>query len=316
MGTARGGSRTCCKLIQERCGRVEIRQIQYFICLFEEGSMTAAARRMHIVQPALSAQIAKLEAELEQTLFIRHRKGMTPTEAGRRMYQLYRPILDDLIQAREDMMVQPSGLSGNVRIGMISSLMETILSGVLIAFSQRHPQVHINVTNGPLLDWLTEQRIELAIMDKPPGRFGLHIEPLFDEPLVLVGPASSALPPGPVALQTISRLPLILTGPQHGVRIIIDNALAGSGILLQPNLEVDSMPAILSVLAEAKLYSLLPTLLAEQVRDHEQYRIWPLHGPTISRQTSLIHHPKFPLSPAASAFAALVREHTSHLISK
>src|SRR5690606_29325560 len=127
-----------------------------------------------------------------------------------------------------------------------------------------HPRVHVNVTNGPLLDWVSEQRIELAIMDKPPGRFGLHIEPLFDEPLVLVGPASSALPAGAVSLPTIARLPLILTGPQHGIRIIIDNALAGSGILLQPNLEVDSMPAILSVLAEANLYSLLPTLLAEQ----------------------------------------------------
>lgn len=278
--------------------------------------MTAAARRMHIVQPALSAQIAKLEAELGQNLFIRHRKGITPTEAGLRMYQLYRPLLDDWKRAREEMLTQSEGLSGKLRIGMIGSLMETILSGVLIAFSQRHPRVQVNVTNGPLLDWVSEQQIELAIMDKPPGSLGLHIEPLFDEPLVLVGPADSSLPPGSVAMQQASRLPLILTGPKHGLRIIIDNALAGSGILLQPSLEVDSMPAILSVLAEARLYSLLPTLLANQISTDARYQVWTVHSPSIARQTSLIHHPKYPLSPAAAVFAQLVRSHTSHLIKR
>ncbi len=64
---------------------MELRQIQYFICLFEEGTATRAAKRLNIVQPALSMQIAKLEDELGQQLFERSAQGMHPTPAGRQM---------------------------------------------------------------------------------------------------------------------------------------------------------------------------------------------------------------------------------------
>ncbi len=68
---------------------MDLKQIQYFIALFEDGSVTRAAKRLNIVQPALSMQIAKLEDELKQTLFERGAHGMTPTAAGRLMYRLY-----------------------------------------------------------------------------------------------------------------------------------------------------------------------------------------------------------------------------------
>ena len=68
---------------------MDLRQIQYFIALFEDGSVTRAAKRLNIVQPALSMQIAKLEDELHQQLFERNAHGMAPTAAGRLMYRLF-----------------------------------------------------------------------------------------------------------------------------------------------------------------------------------------------------------------------------------
>ena len=67
---------------------MEFRQVQYFICLFEEGTVTRAARRLNIVQPALSMQIAKLEEDLGQQLFERTKQGMVPTSAARQMYRV------------------------------------------------------------------------------------------------------------------------------------------------------------------------------------------------------------------------------------
>ena len=61
---------------------MEFRQIQYFITLYEDGSVTRAARRLHIVQSALSMQMAKLEAEVGQRLFVRTPQGMQPTPAA------------------------------------------------------------------------------------------------------------------------------------------------------------------------------------------------------------------------------------------
>jgi DNA-binding transcriptional LysR family regulator len=65
---------------------MDLRQLNYFLCLYEEGSVTHAARRLNIVQPALSMQLAKLEEELGQRLFDRGAQGLRPTADGHRAY--------------------------------------------------------------------------------------------------------------------------------------------------------------------------------------------------------------------------------------
>jgi len=74
---------------------LDLRQIQYFVCLHEERSVTRAARQLNVVQPALSMQINRLERRLGLTLFDRTARGMIPTAAGEAMYRLYVPILLD-----------------------------------------------------------------------------------------------------------------------------------------------------------------------------------------------------------------------------
>jgi len=69
-------------------GLMELRQIQYFLCLYEEGSVTRAAQRLNIVQPALSMQISKLENELEVKLFERTKKGCDCNLRGSKDVQL------------------------------------------------------------------------------------------------------------------------------------------------------------------------------------------------------------------------------------
>src|SRR6476661_3387781 len=98
---------------------MEFRQIQYFICLFEEGSVTRAARRLNIVQPALSMQIARLEEELRQKLFERTRQGMLPTAVARRMYRQFLPVVRDSVQAQAQVMAADGEVHGSVRIGVI-----------------------------------------------------------------------------------------------------------------------------------------------------------------------------------------------------
>lgn len=80
---------------------MDLRQISYFVALFEEGSVTRAAQRMHVVQPALSMQMAKPGAELGQKLFGRTPKSMEPTAAAPTLYRMVQPILRDLARARE-----------------------------------------------------------------------------------------------------------------------------------------------------------------------------------------------------------------------
>ena len=62
---------------------IDTRLLRYFAAVAEEGTLTRAAQRLYVSQPALTKQIRQLEAQLGVTLFVRSRSGMTPTEAGR-----------------------------------------------------------------------------------------------------------------------------------------------------------------------------------------------------------------------------------------
>ena len=65
---------------------MDIRELRYFAAVFRERNLTAAAKRCFISQPSISAAITNLEAELGAALFIRHKKGMAPTEAAEQFH--------------------------------------------------------------------------------------------------------------------------------------------------------------------------------------------------------------------------------------
>jgi DNA-binding transcriptional LysR family regulator len=127
---------------------MDLKQIHYFIALFEDGSVTRAAKRLNIVQPALSMQISKLEAELHQPLFERGAHGMTPTDAARLMYRLYVPIIRDIEHAREQLSRSDVIVTGRVALGMVSSEAESVLPESLATFNALFPQVEVSVADG------------------------------------------------------------------------------------------------------------------------------------------------------------------------
>jgi DNA-binding transcriptional LysR family regulator len=79
---------------------MDIRELRYFAAVFRERNLTAAARRCFISQPSISAAITNLEAELGTTLFIRHKKGVAPTESAEQFHSVARRIIDDADAAR------------------------------------------------------------------------------------------------------------------------------------------------------------------------------------------------------------------------
>src|SRR5690349_25033466 len=118
---------------------MDLKQIQYFIALFEDGSVTRAAKRLNIVQPALSMQISKLEAELGQALFERGPHGMTPTDAARQMYRLYTPIMRDIEHALVKLSRQDVIVTGRVSLGMVAPGTKSVLADSLATFNDLIP---------------------------------------------------------------------------------------------------------------------------------------------------------------------------------
>jgi DNA-binding transcriptional LysR family regulator len=291
---------------------MELKQIQYFIALFEEGTVTRAARRLNIAQPALSMQIAKLEAEVRQKLFERGPHGMAPTEAARLMYRLYTPIMRDIDQAREHLSRRDVIVTGRVSLGMVSSEAQSVLPESLARFDALFPQVEVSVADGfsaQLIDAVESGRLDAAIINKPRGRLTLHVEPLIVEEMVLVtsvvhGPDL----PDAIDLTQHSGIELVLPTRRNGLRGALDAALMAADVVIEPKFEIDLLSTIVQFVEQSSVATILPRVVVQAKVDEGRLRARSIASPPIVRHIIQVTHPKRPIGPAAQALIAIITE--------
>ncbi len=293
---------------------MEFRQIQYFICLFEEGTVTRAARRLNIVQPALSMQIAKLEEELRQKLFERTRHGMLPTALARQMYRQFLPVMRDFAQASAQAMSADGEVSGSVRIGVIGSVTEGVIAETLGPFSEQFPAVDVAVIDGyskTLSDWVAGGHIDVAIINKPRGRLALNLEPIVDEQMLLISSASrGALLPPQLSLRQLvaSKRELVLPTREHGLREIFDSFAQQADVDLTPKFEVDSLVATVKLVEQTELVTILPHICVHRALREGRVRGHEIIAPRLLRQVVAVTHPRRPLNSATTMFLAMLTQ--------
>lgn len=293
---------------------MEFRQIQYFICLFEEGTVTRAAHRLNIVQPALSMQIAKLEDELGQQLFERTKQGMVPTAAARQMYRLFLPIMRDFTHARTQLMSTDGEISGHVNVGLIASITEGVLAETLTTFSSKYPNVEVRVADGysaTLSDWVAGGQIDAAIINKPRRQIALNVEHIVDEEMVLITSAKYAAALSQrLSLRQISSLGLTLVLPtrEHGLRGIIDSFAQHEDVDLAPKFEIDSLVTTVKLVEQTQLATILPRIAVHRGLSEGRLRAHSIVSPRLVRQVVAVSHPRRPLNSATSAFIAILTE--------
>ena len=291
---------------------MEFRQIQYFITLYEDGSVTRAARRLHIVQSALSMQMAKLEAEVGQRLFVRTPQGMQPTPEGRRLYRLFLPVVTGYQRAREQMVEAPGELSGEVRFGMIATIAQGVLVDAILEFSPAHPKVELSMTDGfsgDLIDAVALGQLDAAVINKPRRALTLNSETIADEDLLLVmGPAHADVPAS-LRFSGMSALKLVFPTRRHGLRGIIENFAEAEDVHLSPSLEIDSISAILKLVRESDFCTLLPHVAVRGLLERAEVKVHRFVSPRLRRQIVAVTDQSRPLNPAAAAFLSVLRRH-------
>jgi len=291
---------------------MDLKQIQYFIALFEDGSVTRAAKRLNIVQPALSMQIAKLEDELHQQLFERGAHGMAPTAAGRLMYRLFLPIMRDLAHARQQLVQREEVVTGHVGIGLIASVTESVLADSLSRFHARYPDVDVTVADGysaTFIDWVAGGQLDAAIINKPRGRLSLDVEPLLVEEMVLVTSAAHgpALPDA-IDLTQPFDFELVLPTRRNGLRGALDAALMAADVVIQPKFEIDLLSTIVQFVEQSAVATILPRVVVQPKVDDGLLRVHTIASPPIVRHIIQVTHPKRPIGSAAQALISIITE--------
>jgi LysR family transcriptional regulator, nitrogen assimilation regulatory protein len=299
---------------------MDTRRLYSFVRVVDAGSITRAADLLHIAQPALSQQMTALESLFGQQLLSRSKQGVEPTEAGRVLYRHARVILRQLEQAQADVEVVGRELAGGVSVGLAPySTVNALAFPLLSAVRARYPRVllHINENFGGVLsEALMTGRMDMALLyDSGPIR-GVDFERLLTEELVVVAPEGIELPvrrdggdggDGAVTMADLADVPLLLPGPTHTIRRVVDQAFAHASSAANVVGEVESVPLMARAVRGGLGATVLPRSVAQRMiggSDLHQRHL----SPALEVQVSLGTASGQTLSRAAEAVRELLRE--------
>lgn len=288
---------------------MDLRQLRYFVAVVEAGSFTRASDNLHIAQPALSQHIRAMEAEFGVELLVRHARGVLPTEAGARLLDRAREI-EARFLALADHVRGPRTPSGEVRFGMPGTINEQLGVPLIEAAQKLFPDVRIRISeamSGYVLGWLREGTIDLAMLYNVTDEKNLRLHHALTEEIQLFGPPGMVRAPSgdALTLQAALRLPLVLPGPTHGLRELIETAAANIGHPVAPAIEIDSYRQIKQLAARGLAFGMLPKTAIRQELADGVFHAWRISWPAIMRRIYLGYRAGTPLSTASRAIGQL-----------
>jgi LysR family transcriptional activator of glutamate synthase operon len=295
---------------------MDLAQLSYFREAATHEHFTRAAEAAHVAQPALSRQIRTLERELGLPLFDRVGRGVRLTAAGQLILPRVERILAEVTAIHRDVRALSDLDSGTVALGFLHSIGAHLLPGMLAEFRARHLAVVFTLHEGSHLE--LEERVQrgeldLAITSPLPEPGGVFVAAhLLRDDLVAALPPHHRLAGGPdVQLADLAYEPFIFLGASFGeLRTITRDACARAGFTPQVAFEAEGLATMRGLVGAGLGVALLPAL-ASHVRDEQAPApiCRPLAGSPAHRIVGLIRHAERTPSPAAQAFADLLKAH-------
>lgn len=195
---------------------MDFKQLQYFVTVAEEKSISAAAKKLFLAQPPLSRQIKLLEQELGTLLLDRSVRGITLTPEGELLYQYAQKLLATQLCLGKELRDMARQEQDVLRVGMVPSTAGVFLEKHLYPFHTAHPRVLLHLREGysELVELLEEERLDFAVMRMPLPVCDAHTLSLYTEPMVAVGQEHyfAALPQGSITAQSLVGQPVVCHG--------------------------------------------------------------------------------------------------------
>jgi DNA-binding transcriptional LysR family regulator len=229
--------------------------LRTFLAVVDHGSYSAAAKSLHMSQPAVSQQIHALEEQLgDVRLFRRIGQRMVPTHAGEELLRSARDLVGLAERVEQDMLALRGQVTGQVNLGCTPNSGERLLPALLALYHQQYPSVGLSLlidNHDRLVEALSERSIDLMLSEELFRRRGFETAALGSEALILVAQEQNpVLSPDHPPLDTLRDQPFIL--PRHGeaLRRSIDEGLRRRGMAgdLRVVLETSSISALIEAI--------------------------------------------------------------------
>ena len=270
---------------------MDLKQLTALVTVADAGSITRAARMLHLVQPSVTRQIRMLEEELGVPLFTRTSLGMTLTPEGSLLVDRARRVLQELDRARAEIQPDRGGIVGIVTFGLLESVVEILAEPLVRALALHHPGIDLRLVtaySGHLQEWLDLGDVDLSLLYDLDSSPSLAVTPLVEEELWAVAPPGSDLSPGtPVACRVVLEHPLVLPVPGHGLRALIDRARSTIEARPQVAVQVNSMQLQKTLVRAGHGWTMLPAAAASRDVDSGLLSGAPLREPRVTRHVVL-----------------------------
>ena len=247
---------------------MELRQLQHFIAAARTEHFTRAAKRLNIVQSALSNSIRSLEAELDAQLFVRTTRTVRLTAAGRALLNKAESVLESVEDARQAVRAVSRGDAGRIAIGTVQSLPAFLqLPSVLAGFHARYPQVEVRLIQAGaphLLEKLRNGLLDLAFMPAFEGRGKIETQTIACEELVLVSALKGDCRSDTViSIDELSGLAFVDFELDLGTRRLVDQAFEQALIGRRVAFEVSDLGTLLNLVEQGLGVALVPQSVAQ-----------------------------------------------------
>ncbi len=287
-----------------------IDKLEAFIALAREGHFGRAAEAMGVTQPTLSSAIRALEDQLGVQLVFRGSRYQGLTPEGQRALTWARRIVADARSLRDDMRSARTGLSGDLRLGVIPTALPMVarLTGPLLA---RHPNLRVTIlsrTSAEIMAGIEALELDAGLTyleTLPQGR--VVQVPLYAERYHLLCAAGTAMAGRDrIGWAEVAALPLCLLTPDMQNRRLIEAHLAEAGVVARPTVESNSAIALVAHVLTGRWCSVVPTDLAAMLAGDGRLCAIPLVAPEAAHVVGLVaarHDPQTPMLAAILAMA-------------
>lgn len=286
---------------------MNLRQLEYFVAIAEERSLTRAAERLLVAQPSLSQQIQALEAEVGGALLERLPRGVKLTAAGERFLNEARASIEHAERARRSARTVLGLEAGELHIATIPSVAAGLLPQTLRRWQTRHPEIELS-----LREFFHRRTLAEAVRDgygdlavgPAPDRWSGPIEQLGWEELVVVLPEGDPmLSRRSIALEELAHRKWVHFTREHGLGEIVDLCFTASGFSPRIAIRTSQVSPAPTLAAAGLGPTLVPdTIVPESLR--------PLMRPTKPRRARRIVAFTRETSLAAQAFIDVLHEHS------
>lgn len=304
---------------------MDLKTLRSFIAVVDAGSLSRAATTLFIAQPALTAQIKRLEADLGAQLLERSHVGVTPTPVGLQLYHDARRLLADATAMQERIQRSAASPEGSVTIALPLLLVSMLVGPLLVRLKAAYPRIRVFVLDDLSLmvqKAMVEARADLGILVDAPQVRGLDCRPLAEESIFLTGRDAEGTVPCrwrdgecTVAFDDAAALPLVLQSPRFAIRQSVERIAAERGQVLNVVHEHDSTRVIRSLHLAGAGFTFSP---ASSAAEHGQPQAGWLRArivePGIVRRYHLAQPAGRNPTPAAQVVADLLVEQVRDLI--